>query len=289
VPLLLLVIPLVSALTRGQATVIMVALIIAAVSLQRRGREWLAGILLTVAILMKVFPAAVLFYYGLRGRWRFVAITVLLTAVGATILPAPVFGWKRSLGYFSEWSSLLTQSGIEAAQAKNPRFEELANPRLVRNQSLPAVVLRLTGDRKGRLVGFGIALLMALAIALVAWRTGERADPFLVCATLAWTLLASPVAFSHYFLLLLLPLAALVRGAAAEEDPRLRRLAFGAVLLFGILSYSSSSSKPLKTAGMLCWATAILWAACLRLAILKDRLGPAARAAPASGERGLVP
>ena len=76
-----------------------------------------------------------------------------------------------------------------------------------------------------------------------------------------------PVSWSHYFMLLLLPITALVAEAVAATDRTRRRAARAALVLFAILALGLAGSRTAQRYGPLCWGTLGLWVAmavCMR-------------------------
>jgi hypothetical protein len=77
------------ALWQGQASMLILFLVLLAPWLERRGHPVLAGVALALATLVKILPAVLLLYYALRARWRvvlgaaggLVALTALMVAV----------------------------------------------------------------------------------------------------------------------------------------------------------------------------------------------------------------
>lgn len=82
--------PLYQAQDLGQASMLMLTCFLLALWFLRRGRPELAGVMLTIATLVKVFPAFLLLYFALRKQWRVVAgafgsLAVLLVGMAAVV------------------------------------------------------------------------------------------------------------------------------------------------------------------------------------------------------------
>ena len=258
-PPLLLAWPLMSGLARGQTTALYYGCLMAGVYLAWKKRDGWGSVCLMGAILLKVFPAALVLYYVWQRRWRLVVATLLAVAAGTFVLPSLVYGWDRNLQYQREWFVILQQPEKDPENVNDPRFDELNSPMLVRNQSLSAVAARLANNPKARWAGTGIALwMLGFMMGAVAWRArGDNTLHFLA-AMLAWMLLASPMSWAHYFIALTLPLALLVRTATEDEDRGKRRLARTVLIAFGVLG-ALGASRTLQYYGPLCWATTVLW------------------------------
>jgi alpha-1,2-mannosyltransferase len=258
-PPLLLMWPLMSALARGQMTPLLFGLVMAGVFCQSRGKEWLGGGFLAGAILMKIFPVFLLPYYVWKKRWRFIAATMLFVALGIFVVPTPFLGWDRNMTFHKEWASILHRPAFEQGKSQDPRFGELISPDLVRNQSLQAVLKRVTHLAYSEKIAAGIGVVMAILMILVALQAGKDDRWLLLSTAIAWALLMSPVSWSHYFMLLLLPVAALVIEGVAVENTKKRRVARGVLIGFALLAVPFAGSRVAQIYGPLCGATLVVW------------------------------
>jgi hypothetical protein len=107
-----------------------------------------------------------------------------------------------------------------------------------------------------REVAMGMALLMALAIGLAGWRAPARNEYLITCAVFPWMLVTPSISWNHFFVLLLLPLAALVFLAAHEPDAVTRQLSRTALALCGA---GTILGKPFDYYGPLCWGAIVVW------------------------------
>jgi hypothetical protein len=261
VPALLLLAWTVPGLARGQANALLLWLVVAAFYWDRKGREALGAVCLAGAVLLKVFPVVLLAYFVWRKRWRFVIGALVALVLLTFVLPAPVFGWHRNLALLHEWIQIVAKPALstESARADTKLFDQLITVRKLRNQSLEPVLMRLTGSTVARPLAVGTALVMAVVI----WVVGRRARPdtelLLVSALVVWMLLALPLAESHYFVLLLLPMTALVSVAAYDEDARIRTVTRTVLAVFAVATLLSTCIQSLEFYGLLCWASLAVW------------------------------
>jgi len=262
-PPLLVLFPLMSALARGQTTPVLLWLVTAGLFYAWKGHDVRGAVCFAGGILLKVFPVVLLAYFVWRKRWRFVAATLAATAVGAFLLPAAVYGWQRNIGYLKEWVDVIGKPALEAEseRADNPLYGQLLSSQLPRNQSLPAVLTRLTGNPNARWIGMGIGIMMAAVILVVGWRVEGGHEVHVLSAAVAWMLLIPPVSWAHYFMLLLLPLTALIAMAITATDKTIRHVAAAALAVFAIFALGLAGSRPAQVYGPLCWGTLGLWLA----------------------------
>lgn len=262
-PPLLVLFPLMSALARGQTSPVLLWLVTAGLFHGWKRQDWRGGICFAGGILLKVFPVVLLAYFVWRKRWRFVLVTLTATAIGAVIVPAAVFGWQRNITYLHEWVDVIGKPALEAEseRADNPLYGQLLSSQLPRNQSLSAVLTRLTGNPQARWVGIGLGVVMAAIILVVGWHVRTAAEIHVLSAAVVWMLLIPPVSWAHYFMLLLLPLTALVAVAVARPAEPARQLVRVALILFAILALALAGSRKAQSYGPLCWGTLALWVA----------------------------
>jgi len=96
---------------------------------------------------------------------------------------------------------------------------------------------------------------------IVGMRTPPDRELHVLSAVVAWMLLIPPVSWSHYFMLLLLPLTALVVTAFTEESVKARRAVVTALIAFAVLGLGLASSRAAQFYGPLCWGALGLWVA----------------------------
>jgi hypothetical protein len=273
VPLFLLLIWIMSGLTRGQASVLMCWLVLAAAYWERAGRAGRAGACLAGAVMLKAFPVVLLAYFVWRRKWRFVLATLLALLIGLLAIPSAVFGWKKNLIYLQEWTQkvALASQTAESERASTDLNEQLLSWQKTRNQSLTATLWRITGSDLAK----PLAIVIGLGMAVVMWYIGRNARPgdelFVLSAFLVWTLLIPPISETHYFVMLILPLAVLTSVAVSGRGAAEGRLATVVLVAFGVVTVASEFWRPLKEIGYLCWISLAVWAALLVLAAGRAR------------------
>lgn len=200
--LLLLFTPAQEAVLLGQVSPILLLLSVMGLLLlsqERPIQELVAGILLSVATFIKIFPAILLIYLLLRRRW----FCILGGAFGGVvcILAGLLWGgdWVNTWTYFAEV--------LPARYTGSFIFVHLGN------QSLTATFLRPMGDGPlPRALGM-VAVLMVLIVTWLApfVRHPQRlAHEFALISMLP--LLVLSAVYSHLYVLILLPMAVLVQS-----------------------------------------------------------------------------
>jgi len=267
-PLLLLIVWIASGVQRGQASIPMAFLVIAAVFWEAAKKPALGGACLAGAVLLKVFPLLLLGYYLWRGKWRFVAATLGSLVLGALLLPAIVFGWHRNITYLQEWKQAVAEPAFtsEASRANYSLYGQLFSSEHPRDQSLDAVLYRYSRWGHAAAAAVAIALVSAAAIWLVGRRATPAAELDILAAAMVWMLLVSPVSEDHYFAVLLLPLTIAVAELGAVPDGFLKTLGRGSLWAFGALNIAAVIDRRFEVYGAVFWSGALLLTLMLWLA-----------------------
>jgi hypothetical protein len=177
-------------LVLGQVNLLFGVLVVLALVEMRRGREWSAGLLLALAIVVKPYAALFAPWLALRpNRTAFAAMAAGLVA--ALLLPTVMYGWNGNLRLLNDWWHTVTSS-----TAPNLTNQD--------NVSLAAMFTKWLGAQPGAstlalLVG---CLLLTLTAVVVAARRGIREpDPLEASLLLMLIPLLSPQGWDYVFLI----------------------------------------------------------------------------------------
>lgn len=264
---------LVSGLMRCQASEFMIWLVVASVYFWWRGRHLLGGLGLAAAALIKAFPIALLAYFVWRRQWRFVGAFFLGLVLGGLLLPSAVFGWQKNLDYWQQWGKLVAGPALSAQPGHADETQagqlhaQLLDVKLPRNQSIESVLLTLdVPPRQAKPVLLGIAALMLAAMAWVSRRSDPVIQILSISVFVTWNLLIPPVSESHYFGLMILPLAVLTAIYLGETNRISRHLALWPLVLFFTTTLWSNLDKDMHMYRLLGWASFAVWASLMALA-----------------------
>jgi alpha-1,2-mannosyltransferase len=196
----------------GQINVVLMTLVIA--DCVPRRTPWPRGMLLGLAIALKLTPAVFLLYFLLRRDTRALVVTAA-SAVVAT-LAGFAFAWRDSLEYWTE-------------TVRNT--DRIGTATLNTNQNIAGALARLGLSEGERFVLWTLACFAVLGLTVWAARRVLRAGQpvlALICVAM-FGLVVSPVSWSHHWVWVLPTL--LVTTVVAY---RLRHLALAAVTAAGI-------------------------------------------------------
>lgn len=253
---------LISGLTRGQASEVVIWLIIATFYFDQRGQQTWSAAMLGCAALIKAFPLALCVYFVRRGQRTFWLAFIATLLVGTLLFPAMVLGWQRNLDYLEQWfqrvaAPVVVESGSTAA---DPLHDQLLDVSRQRNQSLQSLFVTAGLDsRQSRTAT--VFLGSAMLLTMLRLRARQALDPiWSASAFVLWDLLIPPVSESHYFGALLLPLA-MVCAASLEAARRDVRMAARAVLaMYLVMVPILTVYKPLQMMRVLCVMVLATWA-----------------------------
>ncbi len=256
-------------LTRGQASVLMSWLVVAAIFSEQKGKTWAAAAALGGAVLLKAFALTLVAYYVWRGRRKMAAASLVAIFVGGLILPSAVWGWRGNLHYISEWTRDVAAPalGSESTRSHSELYDQLLSMQRPRNQDLGSVMQRLLPGNQPRLLVIAVALALALPIWLVGRKANSETEPLILGAIVAWMLLVSPVAEDHYFSLFVLP-AAYALAASMRASALHRRLGYLGLALVGLLNIGAvvDLGRGFEIYGAVFWGGLILMMLLLHLA-----------------------
>lgn len=196
----------------GQINVVLMTLVIA--DCVPRRTPWPRGLLLGVAIALKLTPAVFLLYFLLRRDTRALLVTAA-SAVVAT-LAGFAFAWRDAWEYWTE-------------TVRNT--DRIGTATLNTNQNIAGVLARLGLAEGERFVLWTVACFAVLALTIWAGRRALRAGQpvlTLICVAM-FGLVVSPVSWSHHWVWALPTV--LVTAVLAV---RLRHVALGVVSAVGL-------------------------------------------------------
>lgn len=197
--------PVRATLAYGQLNFLLAALLLFGWVADRRGYQALAGVFVGLAAGVKLFPGFMLVYFLFAGRWRAV-VAMAVAAAAVNGLALVLFGVSAFETYIRDVMPALAD------------FQ-----RAWRNLSINGFVLKLLdphpaqagpevmrSPQAARAVVAAAALGITGVVAWSGWRAGRTADPDRGWAVaVVGMLLVSPIAWTHYFVILAVPLAVL--------------------------------------------------------------------------------
>ncbi|HEV3113989.1 MAG TPA: glycosyltransferase family 87 protein [Candidatus Binataceae bacterium] len=277
-PALICIGPLGVALERGQADLLLLALLCAMICAIMAGRSGAAGWCLAGAICLKLFPAYLLIYPLWRRDLRLIASCALGLVLGLVVIPAAFFGPATAISYAREWNHVLIQPALLNGTDRS-RAGELLDINATDSQSFVALVhrwynldetLRLPRSLRSRPLEawatpahWAISIfLTALTLLAARWRPrGSPLDEELFLGSLAIIMvLSSPVSHLHYVNLavpLAMGLVMVGRGDAVYPGRKWIWL-FAAVAACGVLPLIPGL-EVLRDLGLEGFAALALW------------------------------
>ena len=275
--------PLGHTLMRGQANVFLLLMLCGAMAAAIHNRRRLAGACLAGMACLKIFPAYLILYPVWRRDWRAAAGWAGGLLLGLFLLPALVLGPAGTVGCYQKLAVVLIGPALHLGN-DDSRAKELIESTATDSQSFLVVMhntMHLDHDRVSRTpdaapavryAHFALAGLFTLLTLAAASRRRREDGPGVALFLGALTLImlaSSPVCHTHYFMLSLpLVMALLARSWDQAGDARLTP-ALWALLLTQVVGNALPlipTFEILKDAGLALYTALGLWAtACISL------------------------
>ena len=235
-------------LHQGQLGLLVLCLVVTCWVLVEQRRRWTAGAVLSIAILVKMFPAILLVFFVLKRSWRVVGGALAGLVVMGAGLSVAAYGPRKAWEYHRQYVQrvVVGHSAVAMVGGREGRYNNQSLSTVVGRLLLPvnaggesrpfgvhvADLSRPVGRVMGRELNGAQVVFLAIAAALVlaavvATRRPAAALswPRLRAEFSAWALLGlalSPVLWVHYLPLAYLPLAllwaAILRRRAAGHQ-----------------------------------------------------------------------
>ena len=246
--------PVLGDIQEGQTNLLMLLPLVAglwAAQRDRRPADWLAGLLLSLAVAIKVTPLVFLPYFLLRRRWTIAIAMTLGLIFWFLLVPALAFGWAQNLRWESQWFHIMilpfAKTDVRVLMGESlPSFLT----KLLRH--VPAFISDKTGtpvfhfiniaDLPAPAVAWIIRLTLLSIVAAGLWwmrrplgSLRTRRFLFESAALACFMLWASSWTLVAHYVTLLIPLAAVAMiQSDPASSPRVRRHAAIALIIAAI-------------------------------------------------------
>ncbi|MCS6881153.1 MAG: DUF2029 domain-containing protein [Chloroflexaceae bacterium] len=226
--------PLADTIAFGQIDLVLLVVLTAALWALREERDGLAGALVALGALFKLYPVILLVFFALKRRWAglwgFVLGMLLFNGIAVAVM-----GWEMHRVYLFD---VLPKIGGTTAW--------------IENQTLTGFVARLAAspmsatifqDQTLRLLGMALSAGVALAVCALALIPFDRRSPAFALQYglfLLLMVLCVPAAWMHYETLLVIPFAAMLLRLWGQRTPLGYMLALG--LSFALIAYGNQWS-----------------------------------------------
>jgi len=216
--------PAIQTLHHGSPSLVVAVLVVGGLVLERSGRSRSAGLVLALAVLIKVVPVLVLAYLAFRRRWTALVWSAIAGA-GLLGLSVAVAGFDAHVRWLTEIAP-----GLAAGAETGTWFEPACHPE---NQSVTGVLCRFLGSRTPGLSTISSAVAGALvllaALSMARRRRSEELPAVETSLVIVTLLLASTITWFHHMTLMLPVVLTLFVAAAGSQG--LRRGVLGAAAL----------------------------------------------------------
>lgn len=230
--------PLINSLREGNTTHFILLMLVGALLLWRSGHEFMAGLLLGLCAIIKLPLMLYGIYFILRGRWRIVAGGA--TTIGSLALVSlAVFGMRSNIAWFDCCVEPFIGGILPAFNVQS--FDGFVI-RLITGASQLAVWEPIDLPAAYRAVRALLFVAIFGGVALILAKFGRRQalapQPPRPCDVLEYVLVLnlalvmSPISWTHYYLLMLLPWSLYLGGQLQlPKDAATRRLVWASIVL----------------------------------------------------------
>lgn len=261
--------PIVGDFQQGQTNLLMLLPLVAGLRLLQRPTapaQLAAGLLIALAVSIKVTPLIFLPYVVLQRRWIALASALAGLLLWLLLVPAALFGWNQNLTWLSQWTHIMILPYVQHAQIQYSTGQSLPSFLARLLQHIPAYQTpgTLPADPKVdhfiNLLDLPAAtvhmltrcLLLAAALAGAFWMRKPlatfRSPTYLLhlAALACFMLWASERTWIHHYVTLLIPLMTLAWIVSQPRlSPRARTLGYAALTLTALTLLFTSDAAHL--------------------------------------------
>lgn len=221
--------PLVNSLREGNSTHIVLMLLVLGLLLWRAGRMVAAGAIFAACALIKLPLLLLGVYFALRGNWRVVAGGAAMI-VGVLLLSVLVHGLQTNIAWYRDSVEPFLGNAMAAFNVQS------IDGFLLRLSRRSADLYDWTSHKPTllhRIARYAIVGALVGGSCWLGWRASrhgatQRRDLVEFCLVLALALVISPISWSHYYLLMLLPAALCLAGQTIDASQPVERRIFWA-------------------------------------------------------------
>ncbi len=280
--------PVLGDMQEGQTNLLMLTPLAAGLALamvDRMWARWAAGILVGLAVCVKVTPVIFLIYFIWKRQWQVVGGVLMGLVLGLLLIPSLFFGWSRNWAWLSEWFRIMilpyvTRGRVEYYVGQSvPSFLS----RLLRH--VPAFYSHPHGLNKPHYVNFLKlhrnlsddlirAVLVVIGLIGLWWARhklkplGQKRYLMEIGAVAAYMLWASPRTWVPHYVSLAMTLFAVGMILCDGLQPlRARQMAFLVLILASLLMFLTTDvgkvfghngHRWMLTIGVSLWATVFM-------------------------------
>lgn len=258
--------PLIWALAIGQTSLLILALLAAAILCAKQEREVTGGLLLGIATAIKLTPVLLLLYFLVRGRRR-LALWGIASAVFCTLLAAVALGPELTQRFFTVVAPSMSGGTAYFLNQSLAGFFD----RLVGSGDVTQVALSTEPTARALSVAVSTCLL-AFTYYCLRRRPGRPVGLALdleVSAVMLLTLALSPISWTHHYLIIVIPLYSIVAAGIRypRPSPILAILTGIAFLLIARKPHHELFTEGISRVALSAalYGALILWGVCLAL------------------------
>lgn len=202
----------------GQLTILLTALLLAALLALRKDHKILAGVLIGLSVAMKMFTWPLIIYFALKKDWR-TLLSSCLTAFGLNLIALIAMGIGPIMDYYLRVAmqvATIYHSFLKNYSLWSIGYRLFAGTEPVGGDYISAPPL-VNLPKMAPLVSAGLAAAFLLAGLIWAMRSKDRDIAFsiIVCVIVA----ISPISWDHYYVMIIISLVVLLHNLSNHSLP----------------------------------------------------------------------
>jgi alpha-1,2-mannosyltransferase len=288
--------PVVLDMQEGQTNFLALLPLVAGLYLAQEESSWgdlVAGVLIGLAIAVKVTPAIFAAYFLWKRRWIVALAAVAGLALWLVAVPAAVFGWDQNVRWLTQWASIMIVPYVMRGTVVYAMSQSFGSFALRLLSAVPVFESTDRGFLEGHYMNvfalsttavFQIvrATMIAVAVLGLVWTRRRlitlRSPRYVleIGAVAAFMLWFSERTWVHHYVSFVLTLSAAAMIVSDAAQPEMtRRLTRAALVLFSATTFFASEAGYLFGASGVDWAKGVgvfLWPSVLVTAAAVSRL-----------------
>jgi hypothetical protein len=202
----------------GQLTILLTALLLAALVLLKKDHKIMAGLLIGLTVAIKVITWPLIIYFALRKDWRML-LSSSITALGLNLIALIVLGIGPITDYYLRVTmqvSIIYHSFLKNYSLWSIGYRFFEGTRPIGGDYISAPPL-INLPNLALLVSAGLAGAFLLAGLIWAIRSKDReiAYSILVCVIVA----VSPISWDHYYVMIIISLVVMMHQLVKNKFP----------------------------------------------------------------------
>jgi hypothetical protein len=217
----------------------------------RKGECQLAGLILGLAISLKIFMGLFLIFFAVRQRWK-ILIWAMSTFIFCNLISLITFG----LSAYKQHLSLIALSSLYINSTWNASFSAFFTRIFGGAENIPLIALPMVAYG----LAYSLSFLLTLGLIWVAWSRPQELSPLRrfdvgFSLTIVAMFLISPFGWMYYFPALIIPLLVMWYASSALNSTKLYKVLLAAAWILSSIPTTLINSEETALNQPIIWFT----------------------------------